>query len=104
MVFLCAPVYVTGLGLLLLFGAGIAASGIGIVPLEYVPFEESPLRWLGSMIVPWIVLGLPLAALLGVVLAGTRPLGDDTMMLVVGVLAAAGVALSVAGFVAARRR
>ena len=47
---------------------------------------------------------LPLAALLGVILAATRPLGSDTMMLVVGVLAAAGVALSVAGFVAARRR
>jgi peptide/nickel transport system permease protein len=27
-----------------------------------VPFAESPLRWLGSMIVPWIVVGLPLAA------------------------------------------
>jgi len=62
MVFLCAPVYVVGLGLLLVFGAGIAASGIGVVPLKYVPFEESPLRWLGAMIVPWIVLGLPLAA------------------------------------------
>jgi peptide/nickel transport system permease protein len=62
MVFLCAPVYVVGLSLLLLFGAGIAISGIGVVPLKYVPFEESPLRWLGAMIVPWIVLGLPLAA------------------------------------------
>jgi peptide/nickel transport system permease protein len=63
MVFLCAPVYVVGLSVLLLFGAGIAVSGIGFVPLKYVPFEESPLRWLGSMIVPWIVLGLPLAAI-----------------------------------------
>jgi peptide/nickel transport system permease protein len=63
MVFLCAPVYVVGLGVLLTFGAGIAVSGIGIVPLKYVPFEESPIRWLGSMITPWIVLGLPLAAL-----------------------------------------
>jgi len=62
MVFLCAPVYVTGLGLLLLFGAGIAVSGIGLVPVKYVPFGESPMHWLGSMIVPWIVLGLPLAA------------------------------------------
>jgi peptide/nickel transport system permease protein len=55
-------VYVVGLALLLLFGAGIAVSGVGVVPLRYVPFEESPLRWLGSLIVPWIVLGLPLAA------------------------------------------
>jgi len=62
MVFLCAPVYVVGLSILLTFGAGIAVSGIGFVPLEYVPFTESPLRWLGSMIAPWIVLGLPLAA------------------------------------------
>jgi peptide/nickel transport system permease protein len=62
MFFLCAPVYVVGLSLLLLFGTGIAVTGIGFVPLKYVPFEESPIRWLGSMILPWIVVGLPLAA------------------------------------------
>jgi peptide/nickel transport system permease protein len=61
MVFLCAPVYVVGLALLLLFGIGIALGPLGFIPLKYVPFEESPLRWLGSLIVPWIVLGLPLA-------------------------------------------
>jgi hypothetical protein len=53
---------------------------------------------------PVVASVLPLAALLGVVLAATRPLGSDTLMVVVGVLAAAGVALSVAGLVAARRR
>ena len=62
MIFLCAPVYVVGLSALLAFGAGIGASGIGLVPLKYVPFDESPVRWLGALIVPWIVLGLPLAA------------------------------------------
>ena len=62
MIFLCAPVYVVGLSVLLLFGAGIAVLGVGFVPLRYVPFEEGPVRWLGSLIVPWIVLGLPLAA------------------------------------------
>jgi peptide/nickel transport system permease protein len=62
MVFLCAPVYVVGLSLLLTFGADIGVSGIGFLPLKYVPFAEDPLRWLGSMITPWIVLGLPLAA------------------------------------------
>ena len=62
MVFLCAPVYVVGLSILLGFGSGIAASGIGVIPLKYVSFEESPVRWLGALIVPWIVLGLPLAA------------------------------------------
>ena len=62
MFFLCAPVYVVGLSTLLLFGAGIAITGVGVIPTKYVPFEESPVRWLGSMIVPWIVVGLPLAA------------------------------------------
>jgi peptide/nickel transport system permease protein len=62
MFFLCAPVYVIGLSALLLFGVGIAVTGIGFIPVKYVPFEESPVRWFGSMIVPWIVLGLPLAA------------------------------------------
>jgi hypothetical protein len=47
---------------------------------------------------------LPLAALLGVILAATRPLGSETMMLIVGVLAAAGLALAFAGFAAARAR
>jgi len=63
MVFLCAPVYVVGLSLLLLFGIGIALAPFGFIPLKYVPFEEDPARWLGSLIVPWIVLGLPLAAM-----------------------------------------
>jgi peptide/nickel transport system permease protein len=63
MVFLCAPVYVVGLSLLLTFGAGIAVSGAGFLPLKYVPFAQDPLRWLASMITPWIVLGLPLAAI-----------------------------------------
>ena len=58
MIFLCAPVYVVGLAILLLFGAGIGFAGLGFVPLKYVPFDESPVRWVGSMIVPWIVLGL----------------------------------------------
>jgi peptide/nickel transport system permease protein len=62
MFFLCAPVYVVGLSALLLFGAGIAVTGVGFIPVKYVPFEDGPVRWLGSMIVPWIVVGLPLAA------------------------------------------
>jgi ABC-type dipeptide/oligopeptide/nickel transport system permease component len=62
MFFLCAPVYVVGLSTLLLFGAGIAVTGVGFIPVKYVPFEESPAGWLGSMIVPWLVVGLPLAA------------------------------------------
>jgi len=61
--FLCAPVYVVGMALLLALGSGIALTHVGIVPTRYVPMSVSPLRWLGSLIVPWIVLGLPLAAL-----------------------------------------
>jgi peptide/nickel transport system permease protein len=63
-VFLATPVYVVGLGLILLLGAGIGVLvDLGpLMPAKYVPFSENPLRWLGSMIAPWIVLGLPLAA------------------------------------------
>ncbi len=66
-----APVFVVGLGLLLLFGAGINSvpTPIGI-PLQYVEFGESPARWLGALIVPWIVLGLPLAGLTFRVMSG----------------------------------
>jgi peptide/nickel transport system permease protein len=59
-----APVYVVGLTLLLLLGTDIGDVDIGLsIPVEYVPFGEGPLRWLGSIVVPWLVLGLPLAGL-----------------------------------------
>jgi len=62
--FLCTPVYVVGLTLLLLFGRGIAAVKLGVeIPTEYTPLGEHAGRWLGSLVVPWVVLGLPLAAL-----------------------------------------
>lgn len=64
MVAMCAPVYVVGLMALLLFGADIAMVPLGVgIPLHYVEFDQSPARWLGALIVPWIVLGLPLAAM-----------------------------------------
>ena len=47
---------------------------------------------------------LPLTAVLGVLVAVTRPLGSNSVMLVVAILAAAGIALTWAGFVSARRR
>lgn len=60
--FMCAPVYVVALALLLLFGAGIAIVRSGLyIPTEYTSFGDSPLRWAGSLLVPWVVLGLPLA-------------------------------------------
>lgn len=59
-----APVYVVGLGLLLLFGSKIAAFDLGVgIPLQYVEWGESPVRWLGALLVPWLVLGLPLGGL-----------------------------------------
>jgi len=65
MVGLCAPVYVVGLMSLLFFGQdiGVVPFGAGI-PLRYVEFGHSPTGWLGSLVVPWIVLGLPLAGML----------------------------------------
>jgi peptide/nickel transport system permease protein len=64
MVGVCAPVYVVGLMALLFFGEdiGVVPFGIGI-PLRYVAFGDSPTGWLGALIVPWIVLGLPLAGM-----------------------------------------
>jgi peptide/nickel transport system permease protein len=60
---MCAPVYVVGLMALLFFGQDIGVThGIGI-PLDYVEFGDSPTGWLGALIVPWIVLGLPLAGM-----------------------------------------
>jgi hypothetical protein len=47
---------------------------------------------------------LPFTTLAGVVVAATQPLGRDTLMLLVGLLAFAGVALLALGMVLARRR
>jgi peptide/nickel transport system permease protein len=61
--FMCAPVYVVALMLLLLFGAGlglVVQSGIAI-PTSYTPLRDDPLGWAGTLLAPWLVLGLPLA-------------------------------------------
>jgi peptide/nickel transport system permease protein len=81
--FIFAPLYVFGLGLILLFGSDIALIEIGVhIPREYVPFGESPLRWAGSLVVPWILVGLPLAALLMRLTRTSvhRVLGEDFIM------------------------
>jgi peptide/nickel transport system permease protein len=81
--FIFAPLYVLGIGLILLFGSDIALVEIGVhIPREYVAFGDSPLRWAGALAVPWILVGLPLAALL---LRLTRTsvngvLGEDYIM------------------------
>jgi peptide/nickel transport system permease protein len=60
--FMVTPVYVIGLMVLLLFGAGLGLVGfLAHVPTAYVEFSESPARWAGALLVPWLVLGLPLA-------------------------------------------
>jgi peptide/nickel transport system permease protein len=65
MLAMCTPVYVVGMSFLLLFGQDIAIVDLGVgIPVKYVEFDDSPVRWLGALVVPWIVLGLPLAGLL----------------------------------------
>jgi peptide/nickel transport system permease protein len=60
--FMCTPVYVVGLLVLLLFGAGLGMVGfLSHIPTAYVPFADSPLGWAGALLAPWIVLALPLA-------------------------------------------
>ena len=62
----CAPVYVIGLGLLLLFHPTF-----GSLPLPYffdaAPIRASPLSapwdWFRSLLVPWLVAAAPLAAM-----------------------------------------
>jgi peptide/nickel transport system permease protein len=62
--FLCAPVYWVGLMLILTFGAEFGVFPVpGFRTNIYEPITQSPLSWLQSLVVPWIVLGLPLAAL-----------------------------------------
>jgi len=79
MVAVCAPVYVVGLMTLLLFGSHIGQVADLGIPLTYTPFSESPSDWLASMIVPWLVVGFPLAgASLRIMRAQTiEVLGED---------------------------
>ena len=53
-----------GMSAILLFKPGIDAPlPIGILPYHgYIPLTENPLKWLHSLVVPWIVAGAPLAA------------------------------------------
>jgi len=57
----CAPVYVVGLLALLLFGSHIGRVVDLGIPLTYTSFSDSPSRWLTSMVVPWLVVGFPIA-------------------------------------------
>jgi peptide/nickel transport system permease protein len=61
MVGICAPVYVVGLLTLLLFGSNIGRLADLGIPLTYTAFGDAPGRWLASMVVPWLVVGFPIA-------------------------------------------
>jgi peptide/nickel transport system permease protein len=65
MFFFCAPVYVVGLTLILLFAPPFAAI-VGFKPLfelhTYIEPWKEPLTFLRTMAVPWVVTALPLAA------------------------------------------
>jgi peptide/nickel transport system permease protein len=77
----CAPVYVVGFGLLLLFSPayGLIKLPYFFDPHSYAPPLENPWDFLRSMILPWIVVGAPLgAAILRLTLAlGTETMGED---------------------------
>lgn len=62
---LCAPVYWVGLMLQVLFApvGGAVDAPIDIRSGTYVPLAEDPKQWLDSLIVPWLVLGGPLAGM-----------------------------------------
>jgi peptide/nickel transport system permease protein len=80
MLALCAPVYWVGLLTILLFGSGIGrVAQIGIVDTGlYRPLTEDPIGWLKALIVPWIVTGLPLAAICLRLTAASMRDADDT--------------------------
>ena len=75
MFFLCTPVYALALGTLLLFAPpfGLVQVPYFFDPNSYAPPQESPWDFIRSMIVPWLVVGAPLAgAILRLTLALTR--------------------------------
>jgi peptide/nickel transport system permease protein len=64
MFFLCAPVYAVGLGVLLLFAPpfGLIELPYFFDPNSYAPPLEDPWDFIRSMLVPWVVVAMPLAA------------------------------------------
>jgi len=65
MVALCAPVYWVALVVMLLLGKGVGA--LVQIPIidtgMYEGLSDDPLAWFGSLLVPWMIAGLPLAAM-----------------------------------------
>jgi peptide/nickel transport system permease protein len=81
MAFLCTPVYVTGFGVLLLFAPpfGLFQLPWFFDPHSYAPPLQDPWDFARSMLLPWVLVGLPLAAaILRLTLALTiETLGED---------------------------
>ena len=61
----CTPVYVVGLGLLLLFSPAFGVWHVPVFfdPHSYAPPLSHPWDGLRSLVVPWLVVGAPLAAM-----------------------------------------
>jgi peptide/nickel transport system permease protein len=78
MFFYCSPVYVVGFGVLLLFAPpfGLFQLPYFFDPHSYAPPLENPWDFLRSMILPWLIVGAPLAA---AVLRLTVALSIETM-------------------------
>ena len=66
MVFLCTPAYVFGFGLLLLFAPpfGLFELPFFFDPHSYAPPLEDPWDFLRSMLMPWLVVAAPMAAVI----------------------------------------
>jgi peptide/nickel transport system permease protein len=62
---LCTPVYVLAMAAILLFAPSIGAPlPLGVFePHMYTPIADDPLAWARGLLVPWIIVGLPLAAI-----------------------------------------
>jgi peptide/nickel transport system permease protein len=77
----CAPVYVVGFGLLMLFAPNYGAFTLPYFfdPHSYAPPLQNPWDFLRSMILPWIVVGAPLgAAILRLTLSqAAETMGED---------------------------
>jgi peptide/nickel transport system permease protein len=62
---LCTPVYVMAMAGILLFAPSIGAPlPLGVFePHMYTPLTQDPVAWVRGLLVPWIITGLPLAAI-----------------------------------------
>jgi peptide/nickel transport system permease protein len=80
-VFLCAPVYFVGFLVILLFAPNVGAPiPVPLVTTNtYRGLSEDPWQWLRALLVPWLVAGLPLAAMCLRMVRATLPevLGED---------------------------